>query len=106
MSSLGNLEETILLIILVMEGEAYGVSISETYEEQMGKRISIPAIYTVLKRLERKGFVKSGMGGSTTERGGRQKRLYEITKYGYQTLCELRVAREKLWSSAPNLNFT
>ncbi|MCB0839857.1 MAG: PadR family transcriptional regulator [Bacteroidetes bacterium] len=100
--NLGSLEETILLIVLVMEDEAYGFSISEVYNEKIGKTISIPAIHTVLKRLEKKGFVKSSMGGATQERGGRKKRIYEVTSYGYRALCDLRDTRDKLWENAPN----
>ena len=103
--NLGSLEETILLIVLVMDDEAYGVTIADTYFEHMGKRIAIPAIYTVLKRLEKKGFLKSGMRGATAERGGRKKRLYEITQSGYYALRELREARNKLWEVAPSLKF-
>jgi len=105
MNNLGNLEEIILLIVMSMDGEAYGVSVAEKYQELMKKSIAIPSIHTVLKRLEHKGFVLSSMGGATKERGGRQKRLYEITKYGYQNLSELQQKRNHLWALSPNLKF-
>ncbi|MEM7299276.1 MAG: helix-turn-helix transcriptional regulator [Bacteroidota bacterium] len=104
--SLGGLEETILLIALVMDGEAYAVSIAKAYKERSGKSISIPAVHTVMKRLEKKGMLTSSMGGATDERGGRTKRLYEVTKYGYHTLNELRHFREGLWKEAPGFRFT
>jgi PadR family transcriptional regulator PadR len=72
MTGLGFLEETILLLVLVMDGEAYGFSVSEAYEQHTGKSISISAVHTVLSRLEKKGLVKSQMGGATAERGGRR----------------------------------
>lgn len=103
--SLGSLEEIILLIALSMEKEAYGVSVAEKYKQLTGRKISIPAIHTVLKRLEKKGFLSSKMGGATPERGGRKKRLYEVTKYGYKTLIELRSTRNQLWNIIPKLNF-
>jgi len=105
MNNLGNLEEIILLIVMSMDGEAYGVSVAEKYQELMNKSIAIPSIHTVLKRLETKGFVLSKMGGATKERGGRQKRLYEVTKYGYQNLSELQQKRNHLWALRPNLKF-
>lgn len=105
MPTLGNLEEMVLLVVLVLNGEAYGVSVTEEYEQRTGRGISIPAVHTVLKRLEKKGLVTSRMGGSTTERGGRKKRLFEITQYGYRALTEIQVSREKLWESAPKLSF-
>lgn len=101
--SIGTLEETILLLVLVMQDEAYGVSVGEEYQRHTGKSISIPAIHTVLKRLEKKGFLTSTMGGATTERGGRKKRLFEITKSGYKIIAELRDSRNDLWKLAPKL---
>lgn len=102
--SIGSLEETILLIVLIMPDEAYGVSVVDEYQKHTGKSISIPAIHTVLKRLEKKGFLRSKMGGATTERGGRKKRLFEITKSGYKILADLRETRNELWKLAPKIN--
>ncbi len=105
MSTIGSLEETILLLVMIHQGNAYGVSIAEAYIEHMGKKISIPAIHTVLKRLEKKGFLRSDMSGATAERGGRRKRLFEITAQGYAALTEIKISRDKLWSVAPKLKF-
>ena len=56
--NLGNLEETVLLIVAVMPEEAYGYTVSEQYKKNMGTKISISAVHTVLKRLEKKGLYK------------------------------------------------
>lgn len=104
--SLGNLEETVLLIVAVIPTEAYGYTVSEAYYEHIKSRISISAIHTVLKRLEKKGFIKSKMGGATAERGGRRKRIFEVTKLGLSTLQELQESRQKLWQMMPKLNFS
>jgi len=102
MDNLGNLEETVLLIVMI-KAEAYGVSVAEFYQEKTGKSISIPAIHTVLKRLEKKGFLKSKMGPATPERGGRGKRLFEATPYGHKIISQIRENRLSLWSLIPNL---
>ena len=104
MENLGNLEETVLLIVMILD-EAYGVSVSNTYKEKTGNSISIPAIHTVLKRLEAKGMVKSKMGEATSERGGRRKRLYEATPYGYNVISHIKDNRIQLWSLIPKLGF-
>lgn len=104
--NLGNLEETILLIVAVMPNEVYGYTVSEAYKEYMSNRISISAVHTVLKRLEKKGLIASKMGGATAERGGRRKRIFEITKVGLSTLEQLQSNRMKLWNMMPKLNFT
>lgn len=99
---LGNLEETVLLIALYLD-EVYGVSVAEEYKKQTGHGISVPAIHTVLRRLEGKGLLKSGMGESSPERGGRRKRLYQATTYGLNLIREVRKDRIRLWSKIPAL---
>ena len=104
--SLGNLEETILLIVAVMPEEAYGYTVSEAYKKHMENGISISAVHTVLKRLEKKGYIASKMGGATAERGGRRKRIFEVTKIGLNTLEQIQDNRMKLWDMMPKLNFS
>lgn len=99
---LGELEELILLMVALIGADAYGVSIAKELEEQAGRVITISATHAALHRLEEKGFVKSKMGGASTERGGRRKRLFQITAYGRQTLEELRDVRNTIWSQIPN----
>jgi PadR family transcriptional regulator, regulatory protein PadR len=99
---LGNLEEAVLLIALYMD-EVYGVSVADEYKKQTGQDISIPAIHTVLRRLEDKGLLRSKMGESSPERGGRRKRLYEATPYGLSVIREIKKERIRLWSKIPSL---
>lgn len=104
MHSLGNLEETILLLVLAMDEDAYGFSVSEAYREHMGKTISISAVHTVLARLEKKGLIRSELGGATSERGGRRKRIFTVTGAGETALAEIKASRQKLWSRIPHLS--
>ena len=99
---LGNLEEAVLLIAMYLE-EVYGVSVAEEYQKQTGNAISIPAIHTVLRRLEGKGLLKSKMGESSPERGGRRKRLYTATSHGLNVIRDIRDERIRLWSKIPAL---
>lgn len=102
--SLGALEEFVLLMILVLE-ESYSVTLSEEYRKQTGKPISIPAMHTVLRQLEKKGFVESKIGGSTKSRGGRSKRIYSITASGYKVIKRVQEERNRLWAMAPDVSF-
>lgn len=95
---LGELEELILLMVALLEKEAYGVSITEELKKQAGREITISAAHAALHRLEEKGFVKSKMGGASQERGGRRKRLFSITSYGRSALEELRDTRNLIWT--------
>ncbi|RKQ50033.1 PadR family transcriptional regulator [Roseivirga pacifica] len=99
--SLGTLEETILIIVLMKE-ESYGVEIAKVYESHVGQSISLPAIHVVLKRLEKKGLVKSAFGEPTPERGGKRKKFYQGTPIGYKVAKEMQERRSKMWSFVPN----
>lgn len=101
--NLGNLEETILLIVMANKEESYGFSVALLYSELFKKTISISAVHSVLSRLETKGFIKSYMGGATEERGGRRKRIFEITQPGIRVVRQMREDRVKLWSEIPEL---
>ncbi|HKQ03735.1 MAG TPA: PadR family transcriptional regulator [Blastocatellia bacterium] len=95
-SHLGEFEELVLLAILRLNNDAYGVPIRQTLEEATGRPVSIGAIYITLERLEGKGYVSSRLGEATSERGGRAKRYYEVQASGIRVLNEARVVREKL----------
>lgn len=103
MKGLGYLEETILLLVMIMEGEVYGYAVSKAYEEHMDKSISISAVHAVLSRLEKKGFISSYMGGATEERGGRKKRIFQATDEGRKVIADIKASRLKLWNLLPSL---
>ena len=98
---LGELEEVVLLTVAALQELAYCASITQTIDQQMGRSISFPTVHTTLQRLEEKGFVASRMGGATTERGGRQKRLFTVSAAGQHALIESRQTRAQLWDMIP-----
>jgi len=100
---LGELEELVLLMVALIGNEAYGVSVTEQLEAQTGRVITLSAAHAVLHRLEEKGFVESKMGGASTERGGRRKRMFQLTAYGSQALLELRDLRDSIWAQLSNV---
>ena len=104
MYKIGALEEMVILLAAAMQEEAYAVSIRREYERRTFNEISVPAIHTVLKRLEEKGLLKSYDSPPTKERGGRKKRIYKITNAGYQLVSELKSQREAIWSVIPSIN--
>jgi PadR family transcriptional regulator PadR len=100
---LGNFELMIMLALIRLAEDAYGVPISKTLEENMGREVPLGSVYAALERLEEKGFVSSRIGEPTPERGGRAKRYFRVTAKG---LREVRVARGtliKLWQGIPAL---
>ena len=103
--SIGEFEEIVLLIVAILNGEAYSVSIIEELEERLNRNASLGAVQTVLKRLEEKGLVKSDFGVATKARGGKRKRVYEITSSGQDLLAQTRNQRNSLWEAIPNFSF-
>lgn len=93
---LGEFEEFVLLSIIKLGSNAYGVPIAEAIEEATGKRVSTGALYTTLARLEEKHFISSEMGEKTSERGGRAKKYYQIEIAGKQALQNSSEARQLL----------
>ncbi|SHN12993.1 PadR family transcriptional regulator [Chitinophaga sp. CF418] len=98
---LGEFEEIILLMVAILNGEGYGVTISEALEEHTGRIVTFGTVHNTLIRLEEKGFVTSELGGSTAERGGRRKRLFQITALGNRALQEIQQLRQNLWLLLP-----
>jgi len=86
--ALGELEQVVLFALLRLGGEAHGSAIALELEERLDRRVAPGALYTVLERLEGKGFVESWIGETTPERGGRRRKEYRLLPHGAR---ELRV---------------
>lgn len=86
MSMLGELEQLVLLAVLRVGTEAYGVPVHDELQRSAGRDLTLGTIYKTLSRLEEKGFVKSEIGAPTTERGGRRTRCYTVTSAGRRSL--------------------
>lgn len=100
---LGEFEEIILLAVLRLHGNAYGVSLRRLIEEETGRSTSIGSVYTTLERLEQKGYVSSWQGEATPERGGRAKRYFKIESPGVSALNKAREMRARLWAGVTPL---
>lgn len=100
---LGEFEEILLLLVGILEKEAYAFKIAEEFEIQAGKSVSIGAVHSTLSRLEKKGFLNSEMGSPSATRGGRRKRIFKITAYGQRALEDSRSLRISLWNQFPGL---
>jgi DNA-binding PadR family transcriptional regulator len=100
---LTDFELMILLAILRVGDEAYGVPIAREIEETGGRPVIVSAVYTALDRLERNGLVQSAMGDPTPERGGRAKRFFEVTGKGVRAVKDTQRALTALWKDIPQL---
>lgn len=100
---LGEFELMLLLAIVHLGDEAYGVPISRKLEAQRGRDVSVGSVYAALERLETKGLVVSSLGDPTPERGGKAKRYFRITKEGLRQVHETRIVLTRLWQTLPEL---
>jgi len=102
---LGELEELVLLTTAVLDGAAYSVTVAKEIQLVSKRSITLSTAHTALFRLEQKGFVTSYIGGTTKERGGRRKRLYKISKTGFEALNEAMSIRNTMWQRMPKIAF-
>ena len=105
-SNLGEFQEIVLLSILILDEEAYGLKIQKELSERLKRKLSRGALHTALSRLEEKGFISSQTGGATAERGGRRKRYYSLTNTGKNALQQAKELREEMWSQVPNFSLS
>ena len=101
---LGNFELMLLLALLRLDEDAYGVTIAQELEERTGREVVVASVYATLDRLQDRGLVASSLGDSTPERGGRAKRYFRITGAGLREVREARKSLMKLWDGLPQLH--
>jgi PadR family transcriptional regulator PadR len=101
-SFLGEFELMILLAVLHLGDEAYGVPISRELERHRRRDVSVGSVYAALERLESKGLVASSLGDPTPERGGKAKRYFRVTKEGLRQVHETRRVLTGLWRALPD----
>ncbi|MEM6737675.1 MAG: helix-turn-helix transcriptional regulator [Bacteroidota bacterium] len=101
---IGELEELVLLIIILLGEEAYGLAIRKALQEHAHRTITIGAVHGTVNRLEKKGLLTSHMGGATDSRGGRRKRLFTLTTTGKKSLKNSRDLKVNLWMQIPELS--
>jgi PadR family transcriptional regulator PadR len=94
---LGEFEQIVLLAVLRLGDEAYGVPIRQDIEQRTGRALTVGALYRTLDRLEDKGYVSSAFSDPTPERGGRSKRYFKIEPLGVRTLRASRDALTAMW---------
>lgn len=93
---LGSLEQIVLIALMRLGSNAYGMTVRREIEERTGRDLSIGAVYATLERLEAKGYVSSVLGEPTPERGGRAKRHFRIEANGERALRATQDAMRKM----------
>lgn len=97
----GEFERAVLLAIIRLTDEAYGVRIRAELEKRLNRSVSVGAVYTTLDRLLAKGYISSWTGDATPLRGGRAKKFFRIESAGHAALDQAREASSAIWAIAP-----
>lgn len=103
---LTDFELMLVVAILRIGDEAYGVRIAREIEETSGRRVLLGAAYAALDRLEGQGLVRSTVGAPTAERGGRARRFFQVTARGVRAARDTQQALVALWRGVPQLEET
>ena len=102
---LGEFEELVLLIVASLGNEAYAVSVKAEIAEKANRQVNISAVHSVLYRLENKGLLSSKFGAASAKRGGKKKRLFQVTSAGFEMLQLSKNLKERIWKTIPELSF-
>jgi PadR family transcriptional regulator, regulatory protein PadR len=94
---MGEFEQLVLLAVLRLDNDAYGMEVREEIERRTGREVSYGAVYTTLDRLEQKGYVAHRMGEATPERGGRARKYFRALPEGREALRQSRQALTVMW---------
>ena len=100
---LGEFELMVLLVLMRVGEEAYGVPIARELEARTGRETALGSVYAALERMETKGLVSSWLGDATAARGGRAKRYFRITVEGLAEVRDTQRALVGLWNGLPEL---
>ena len=96
---LGEFEELTLLAVRALGDRTYAVPVQQFVEQSTGRNVAMGAVYAALVRLEQKGYVRSSMGDAVARRGGKAKRLYDVTPLGLRTARDIHRVRERIWNT-------
>ncbi len=83
---IGELEQMVLLAIIRLGSDAYGMSVLRELQTRANRAVSRGALYLVLERMVQKGYLATRLGEPTPGRGGRAKRFFELTEAGKEAL--------------------
>lgn len=97
--SLTRKEELIMLSILHLKKDAYLISITDHLTEVTGKKVSLTSVHVPLSRLVERGLIDSEFGEATAIRGGRRKKIYTVTRLGFEALDAHKKVSDMLWKN-------
>ncbi|MEM7414893.1 MAG: PadR family transcriptional regulator [Gemmatimonadota bacterium] len=96
---LGEFEHLVLLTVLQLGEDAYGVSVTERLAEQTGQDVAQAAVYLTLRRLEKKGWLQGHSSRSPGAGDRRTRKTYTVTPDGRTRLAEAQSTLRSMWDA-------
>ena len=94
---LGEFEQLVLLAVVRLGDEAYGVPIRREIEKRADRKVTVGALYSTLDRLQAKGYLSSWFADPTAERGGRSRRYFRVEPRGIEALALAKEMFDRMW---------
>lgn len=94
---LGEFEHLVLLAVLRLGNEGYGMEVRRELESSAGRSVTIGAVYATLDRLDRKGLLSSTRTDPEPGSGGRPRRVFRVEPAGRRALAESRALIDRMW---------
>ena len=107
--SLTETEQLVLLALVRLGDQAYGVPIRAEIEGRSGRSVSMAAVYLALGRLEQRGYAESWSSEPMSSRGGRSRKHFRLTRLGAKAVVAAREAMQRMWDGLeahPDLSVT
>ncbi|MEM7297294.1 MAG: PadR family transcriptional regulator [Bacteroidota bacterium] len=104
-TNLGEFEELVLLTVGILYDDAYSVAIQRELNRQTGRNVTISSVHAAVYRLEEKGLLNSRMGEMSSTRGGKRKRLFNISQSGRIALDTASDLRNRMRNQIPQIAF-
>jgi PadR family transcriptional regulator PadR len=99
----GSFEQLVLLAILRLGDNAYGMTVRRELEMRTGQPVSLGAVYTTLERLENKGYLASRAASGGPERQGRARRFFTVAGTGVEALKRAFDVLDRMRADLPTL---
>ncbi len=93
---LGEFEQLVMLALLRLKDEAYGMRVRREIQSRTERSVSIGSVYATLQRLERKGHVRSTISDPDPVPGGRARKFFSLTPDGGRALLQTQEALRRM----------
>jgi DNA-binding PadR family transcriptional regulator len=103
MKELTVLEQIILVSIVNLSDEAYGVVIRKKIREMTGKNLMYGTLYNALDQLLRKKYIQKIKGKPAEGRGAHGRVYYALAPFGQKALAATYKLQKTVWDHIPDL---